>query len=148
MIRLICTSLILSLSLAAHADRTYLCSNADHSIMLTRESLILVKKESGQQFVRQLKNLSADSSLLKNEIFNFTDTADWQHSVFQLKITASTTAKKVSRLGSNTCDQGTAPGFETTSNNITAILALPNGPQTVELSCLETSSWSGGCYSE
>jgi hypothetical protein len=148
MSRVIFTCLILSLSLAAHAHRTYLCSNADHSIMLTRDSLVIVKKNAGEQFVLQLKNLSMDSSLFKNEVFNLTDTGDWQHRISQLKITASSTAKQVSSLGSETCDQGTAPGFQTLANNITAVLSLPNEQRTVELACLETSSWSGGCYPE
>jgi hypothetical protein len=141
-------AMILGLSISAQAgDMKFTCKNADGSILITRSKLVLLSKDDTQQYnLTVLNNLSFNTMPEKNEVMEFESESNDGNIVGELKITSVSRRKIIANDDGRECYGGHGPGFSTEAYKVRGRFStFGEKAKTVELSCVESSYWSGNC---
>lgn len=140
------------ISFSAHAGNLkFTCKNANGSILITRDKLVLLTKDEAEQYdLEVLNNHSVNTMPNKNEIIRFESETNEEKLAGQLRITAVSSRKTIASDGNEKCNGGHEAGFSTESYKIKGQISMNDGKEkTVRLTCVESSYWSGTCkYNE
>ena len=141
-------ALTVGLSLTAQAGNIkFTCKNADGSMLITRDRLVLLTKDDTKQYdLTVLNNLTSETMPGQNEVIEFESEYNDGKKVGDLKISAISKSRTIAGDDGGTCNGGHGPGFSTKAYKIRGQFSIFGGKaKTVELSCVESSYWSGNC---
>ena len=127
----------------------FTCKNADGSILITRDKVVLLEKDAytKQPNLIITNNLTANTmpSTSKDEIIEFGDEGN-DGKLGSLKISDISQEKLIAKDDGGNCKGGHGPGFTSEAYKVKGQFYLyGEKAKKVELSCIESSSWSGNC---
>jgi hypothetical protein len=136
-------------SLAYGGDYRYTCKSADGSIVMNRDSAVVLEKDK-QTKQSEMTILTHDASLgpSKGDIVKFS--SEVSGAFGELKVTAIS-AKKTIASETGVCPDGSKNGlgFSTEAFSIRVQTNLiDNESKSIVLSCVETAYWAGRCQFE
>lgn len=145
---LLLIAISIGITASAHAgNMKFTCKNADSSIVITRDSLVLLETDSAtkQSELTILNNLTVNTMPDKNEVIHFSKLNNNQK-IGELKITNISDKKIIAEDSGGECKDGHTPGFSTDSYEVQGQISLFNNKKvSINLSCIESAYWSGNC---
>jgi hypothetical protein len=133
---------------AQAGNMKFTCKNADGSILITRDKLVLLQKDVyfEQTDLVVLNNLTNNIMPTTEEVIQFESENNDGKKVGDLKISTILNRKQIAGNDGETCEGGHGPGFSTETYKARGQLSVfGNKAKTVELSCVESYYWAGNC---
>lgn len=133
---------------ALAGNMKFTCKNSDGTVILTRERLVVLDKDTpSKQFELFIfKNTSDNLMPDKKETIEFETEDGNKARVGQLNIASLTNRRLIASEQGELCEGGRGPGFLTETYNIQGQLSIfDHKTRAIELSCVESSYWSGHC---
>jgi len=133
---------------AQAGEMKFTCKNAENSVVITRDKMVLLQNEGATKHTDLvvLTNQTVNTMPAQNQVLEFESDFSHGKKVGDLRITAISARKPLAGDESGTCQDGHGAGFSTEAYKIRGQLSLfGKKAKTLELSCVEFSSWSGTC---
>lgn len=133
---------------AQAGEMKFTCKNDENSLVITRDKMVLLQKEGATKHTDLvvLTNRTVNAMPAQNQVLEFESELNKGTKIGDLRISAISTRKPLAGDESGTCQDGHGAGFSTEAYKVRGQLSLfGKKAKTVELSCVEFSSWSGTC---